>query len=96
VQLLNVPCLISVSSSTVQTPLADCTETLTTTNLIVGVTGIGIPGFEFFNPSDGSGPLDVAFTSTAFSASDQDDGHAYRISSVNSENYASTRKRFVT
>jgi hypothetical protein len=42
------------------------------------------------------GVLLSTFSNQVFSASDDDNGHAYRISSVNSEVYASNRKYSVT
>ncbi len=92
VQLLDVPCLISVSSGMVTFPTATCTQSITTNPLIISIEQA--PNTTFVTPSTNTltGTLASAFSSEAFSSSDDSAGHAYRISSVNSENYPSTRK----
>ncbi len=92
VQLLDVPCLISVSSGTVTYTTATCTQSLATSSysIIIGennnFTGITLSITTI------TAILTPTFSSEAFSSSDDSAGHAYRISSVNSENYPSTRK----
>ncbi len=92
VQLSNVPCMISVSSGIVTSTAATCTQASTTNPFTIFVNdGVNIASSSpTVNPF--SGTLGTAFSSLVFGASDQSDGHAYRISSVNSESYPSTRK----
>lgn len=93
VQLLNVPCLISVSSGRITKESATCTQTLTTINkgLSFATGGVTTTSLAITSTSTSS-TLTYTFASEQFSASDQNDGHVYRISSVNSETYNSSRK----
>ncbi len=92
VQLLNVPCLISVSSGTVTSATATCTQTLAITgNSLTVYYSIYSNGTTLSTPSS-MATVTPSFTYEAFSASDQTNGHVYRISSVNSQNYLSNRK----
>jgi hypothetical protein len=93
VQISNMPCLLSVSSGLVTYASGTCTQSVTSTST------------EFYSPSLTNGGstegflntnqvLASTFTSTTFSASDQSIGHVYQVSSINSQNYSSTRKCF--
>lgn len=100
VQLSNVPCLITVSSGLTTSTMATCTETLSAGFLVVNFTAAAGNAFSQNAFTVSSNPSSTQLTPTlsnkVFSASDQDDGHVYRISSVNSEVYASNRKYSVT
>jgi len=92
VQLLDVPCLISVSSGRVTTTTQTCNQVFNANTLdvylVAGDNNSAVP----FTFGSTSAPLSVSYASETFSSSDENDGHAYRILSVNSENYPSTRK----
>ncbi len=92
VQLLNVPCLISVSSGTVTSATATCTQTLAFTSITATVISNGFSNATTLSTPSATTTITPIFTYEAFSASDQTNGHVYRISSVNSQNYLSNRK----
>ena len=88
--------MISVSSGRVTYKNAVCTETVSCgtlnvniyrTNSIVNDT---IPIAVDVSPSPSI--LSASISSEMFSASDQTDGHPYRVSSIQSETYTSNRK----
>ena len=88
--------MISVSSGRVTNNSAICTEAIRTSSLTVNV-------YRNTSTVNDTIPLPVTvipptsilasiISSALFSVSDQTDGHAYRISSIQSETYMSTRK----
>ncbi len=95
VQLSNAPGLISVSSGTFTYTTATCTQT------IAIISNNGTVAYSTYSNETTLTVFSImatvtpSFTYQAFSASDQNDGHVYRISSVYSENYLANRKYFV-
>ena len=96
VSLSNVPCLISVSSERVTSMDATCSQSVNFQNSGVNIiNNTGAISTIPLSPTSATPTQTVTartFTSTVFTASDDTDGHAYRISAVNSETYLSTRK----
>jgi hypothetical protein len=92
VQLSDVPSLISVSSGIVTTTMATCTQTGTTNSIIINIADGPFGNTAAAAASSLGGPLGTAFSSPTFGASDQSSGHVYRITSVNSEAYSSSRE----
>ena len=97
VSLSNVPCLISVSSERMTSEDGTCSQTLTVTDSSLTIFNGSTPTITTIalSPTSTSATqtsLSRTFTSTVFTVSDDTDGHAFRISSVNSETYLSTRK----
>ncbi|CAF1232607.1 unnamed protein product, partial [Adineta ricciae] len=96
IALLNVPSAISVSSGLVTATTGSCTQTVASSssqlninsNLTPATTG-SVP--FAWTPTSTSVTSSTTFQSAAFSASDQNDGHAYRITSVNSAVYSTTQ-----
>ncbi|CAF3523595.1 unnamed protein product [Adineta steineri] len=93
VSLMNVPCMISVSSGLFTSTIGSCLQnvianngqlTITDNTVFSGCTSsVTLTGFS--NPL--SNTSSTNFTSTSFTASDQTDGHPYRISSITSTNF---------
>ena len=82
VQLLHVPCLISVSSGRVTNTSNTCNQTVTGGSLILNFSTTTTADPQvILNPDPTSRYEPVIRTSptTFFSASDQDEGHVYRI-----------------
>ena len=95
--LLNVPSAISVSSGLVTATTGSCTQTVVSSSSTLNVNDNSTTAFTgsttfSWTPTSTSVTSTVTFQSAAFSASDQNDGHAYRITSVNSAVYNTTRK----
>lgn len=88
--------MISVSSGRVTNKAAVCSETISASTLTLSIyrtastVNDSIPFGATVNP--GTSTLNSVISSELFSVSDQTDGHAYRISSIQSETYMSTRK----
>ncbi|CAF4161632.1 unnamed protein product, partial [Adineta steineri] len=94
VSLMNVPCMISVSSGLVTTPVGSCTQTVTANSAQITITdsanlacssGVTFTSF-IINPASSTNGVSN-FPTTFFGASDQNDGHPYRISSITSTNF---------
>ncbi len=92
--LSNVPCLISVSSAKMTSETATCNQTIVPSNFVVYIVDLtyGNSSSTTITLNTLTGTLASTFTVTIFTASDQNVGHVYQISSINSEYYGSTRK----
>jgi hypothetical protein len=100
VQLTNVPCLISVSSGQITNTSGACSRIITANiyNVSLNVSPAIIATTQFNSVSEAATPTVTAsgYTYTAFSVSDQTVGHVYQISNINSQNYPSTRKYYMS
>jgi hypothetical protein len=93
-QLTSVPCLISVSSGMVTTTTATCTDAYSSNSPTLTISGAAASVVPLITPTLAPITQTPTITSTAFSSSDQSNGHVYRISYVYSQNYSSSRKCF--
>ncbi|CAF1042354.1 unnamed protein product [Adineta steineri] len=93
VSLMNVPCMISVSSGLVTNSIGNCTQMVTAISAPVTVTDSSgcpstvSPGWASTNPMSMTTLATFPSGLGVFNASDQTDGHPYRISSITSTNF---------
>lgn len=98
--LSSVPCLVSVSSGLVTTTAGSCIQTATSSGVRLTVTDniANVPVARTFpwgvTPAANNSRAD--FQTSAFAVSDQNNGHVYRVDSVTSEIYNTSREYFLS